>query len=133
MLSSSNPVAARSSLAVPLGPSRGIPPIRGVPNIGSAASTKHRSETTGTSAAVTPEWWKVFRAVRTAAAWRDRVQQLGPVASLHHELLADRRKQASAAADLDFGVLVALRVDDVDAASGHRDVVHVAISAALAK
>ena len=63
-------MAARRSLAVPLAPSSGTPPIRGVPNIGRSASSKHKTETTGMSAPVTPVWWNVLRATRTAAAWR---------------------------------------------------------------
>jgi len=63
-------VAARRGLAVPFGPSSGTPSILGVPNIGSTASTKHRTETTGMSAAVTPGWCNLVTAVRMAAAWR---------------------------------------------------------------
>lgn len=47
MASSRDPVAARRSLAVPLAPSSGTPPIRGVPNIGRSAPSKHKTETTG--------------------------------------------------------------------------------------
>ena len=47
--SSRDPVAARRSLAVPLAPSSGTPPIRGVPNIGRSASSKHKTETAGMS------------------------------------------------------------------------------------
>jgi len=39
-----------------LGPQQRNPSIRGVPNIGSIASTMHRTETTGMSAAGTPGW-----------------------------------------------------------------------------
>ena len=62
--------AALRSLAVPLAPSSGTPPIRGVPNIGRSAPSKHKTETTGMSAPVTPVWWNVLRATRTAAIAR---------------------------------------------------------------
>ena len=52
MPSSRDPVAALRSLAVPLAPSSGTPPIRGVPNIGRSAPSKHKTETTGMSAPV---------------------------------------------------------------------------------
>ena len=36
------------------GPEQRTPPIRGVPNIGRSAPSKHKTETTGMSAPVTP-------------------------------------------------------------------------------